>query len=70
VSRIPVSSSNIESIGYSPSTTTLEVEFKTRRVYRYDNVPRSIYESFLKAVSKGTFFDSHIRGQYRFRKIS
>ena len=41
--RTPVSSSNLASVGYDPSTKTLEIEFNDGAVYQYDDVPESEY---------------------------
>lgn len=65
--RMQVSSSNILSIGYDPSTQVLEVEFISGAVYQYFNVPEAEYESFLNAGSKGTYFNTNIK-QYPFPK--
>jgi hypothetical protein len=53
--RIPVSSSNIASIGYDQGTQTLEVEFLKGSVYQYFDIPQAIYEEFISAESKGKY---------------
>ncbi len=59
--RIPVSSSNIVSVGYDPASLTLEIEFKNGSVYEYTNVPQEEYEAFMNADSKGTYLHSNIK---------
>jgi len=66
--RTFVSSSNISSVGYDPSTETLEVKFTSGGLYQYFDVPESVYERFMNAYSKGSFFADHIKDRYRFRK--
>jgi hypothetical protein len=63
--RQAVSSSNLASIGYDPSTETLEIEFvKTGKVYEYYNVPQFMYDRLMEASSHGVFFNAEIRNVY------
>lgn len=70
MNRTPVSSSNIQSIGYDPQTATLEVEFTSGEVYQYFNVPEYLYQQFLNTSSHGEFLNDNIRYNYRYQKIS
>ena len=67
--RVNVVSRNIKSIGYDPSTNTLEVEFNTGSIYQYYTVPSSIYEGIMSAGSKGTYLNDHIKGKYPYKRI-
>lgn len=67
--RTPVSSSNIQAIGYDADSQTLEVEFKTGPMYHYTGVPRSEYEAMMAADSKGTFLNTNIKGRYPFTRL-
>ncbi|MFC4451660.1 KTSC domain-containing protein [Halorussus aquaticus] len=67
--RSPVASSSIRSIGYDDEDETLEIEFQSGGVYRYDDVSRETYESFLGARSHGTYFHENVRGQYDYHRI-
>lgn len=62
--RVPVKSSNILSIGYDPDSQLLEVEFSTKRVYRYSSLPPHVYAALMKAPSHGKYFQSHITNVY------
>ena len=66
--RIPVSSSNIFSIGYDNGT--LEIQFHSGGIYQYFNVPEHIYENLMSASSHGTYFASHIKNFYNYRRIA
>ena len=66
---IDVSSSNLSRVRYEDRTNTLEIEFQGGRVYQYFDVPKQIYESLLKAESKGSFFHEQIRGHYRYARV-
>lgn len=61
--RETVVSSTVLSIGYEPSTNTLEVEFKSG-VYQYYNVPEPIYQQLMASDSKGKFINAYIKPVY------
>ena len=68
VSHIPrqdVQSSAIAKIGYSKRRHILEIEFVNGAVYRYFDVPLSVYDDLMSAKSKARFYDSNIRKHYR-----
>jgi hypothetical protein len=67
--RQKVSSSNIASIGYDPSSQTLEVEFLNGSVYQYYNVPGGIHEAFMRAPSKGQFLASQIKDRFPYSRV-
>ncbi|MDR0830390.1 MAG: KTSC domain-containing protein [Prevotellaceae bacterium] len=58
-------SSVIRYIDYDYSTKTLNITFVSGKRYRYINVPESIYLGLNNAYSKGTYFNSYIKGHYR-----
>jgi KTSC domain len=67
-SRIPrqsVQSSAIAKVGYSKRRHILEIEFVNGAVYRYFNIPLSVYRDLMSAESKARFYDSNIRKHYR-----
>lgn len=61
--REMVASSTVLSIGYEPSSNTLEVEFKSG-VYQYYNVPEPIYQQLMASDSKGKFMHAYIKPAY------
>ena len=61
--RETVVSSTVLSIGYEPSSSTLEVEFKNG-VYQYYNVPEPIYQQLMASDSKGKFIHAYIKPAY------
>jgi len=67
--RTPVESSCIKSIGYDDSKSVLEIEFVSRKVYQYSNVPNTVYSGILMASSKGTYFNIMIKDVYRFSEF-
>lgn len=67
--RTPVESSNLVSVGYDKKLKKLEVEFISGAVYAYSNVPPNVYEELMAASSHGSYFSSHIRNSFSFRKV-
>jgi hypothetical protein len=56
MNRTPVSSSNLESVGYENGT--LEIRFHSGGTYQYSNVPEHVYQGLMGATSKGSCFRS------------
>jgi len=66
---IPVSSSNLASVGYDSETQTLRIEFGSGGVYEYHNVPEAEYQGLMSASSKGSYFHQNIKDRYSYSKI-
>ena len=64
----PVESSNILSVGYDETTSSLYVNYPSG-TYKYDNVDKSVYESLLTSPSKGRFMNENIKGQYNYSRV-
>lgn len=62
--RVYVDSSVISAIGYDVESQVLEVEFRSRRVYRYARVPPEAVEELLTAKSMGSYFNRRIKPRY------
>jgi len=62
--RVPVNSTNILSVGYDEGGQILEIEFNTKRVYRYSNVPPHVYAGLMKSSSHGKYFLQYIANNY------
>ncbi|NER93819.1 MAG: lysine--tRNA ligase [Symploca sp. SIO1B1] len=54
----------IQSFDYDQATQTLRVEFNSGSVYKYQDVPDSVYQGLKNATSLGQYFNSHIREKY------
>lgn len=67
--RQAVESSNLASVGYDPTSQTLEVEFNTGKVYQYANVPASVHQALMAADSHGRYFNANIRKVYIYQQI-
>jgi hypothetical protein len=64
----PVESSNIISIGYDETTSSMFVKY-TSGTYRYDGVEKSVYENLLTSTSKGRFMNENIKGKYTYSRV-
>ena len=62
-------SSNIKHIAYQPFTKVMQVSFLNGRIYWYYNVPREIYDNFIKAPSKGKYFWSSVKDKFTYKRI-
>ena len=62
MNMIPVSSSDIASVGYEG--TTMYIRFHSGGLYAYHNVPPSVYTGLMNASSHGQYFHAHIKGRY------
>ena len=69
MTRQPVRSSNICSVGYEPETQTLELEFHGGGIYQYSSVPEAVYKGLMRAASKGSYFHDYIKDRYSFRQV-
>jgi len=65
-----VKSSNITAIGYSAIFSVLEIRFKGDSVYRYMDVPETIWAGLVSADSFGKFFHQSIEGKYQHVKLN
>ena len=62
-----VISSDIASIGYE--NEIMHIRFHSGGLYKYSNVPVSLYNALMSAESHGKYFHAHIRGRYGDTKI-
>jgi hypothetical protein len=69
VERQPVQSGALASVGYDLEAEALEIEFRSGRVYRYEQVPPSVHDWLLRAPNKGIFVTRQIVGRYPERSL-
>jgi hypothetical protein len=59
------------SMGYDRPDKLLDIEYPSREVYRYFEVPAWEYENFLNATSKGTYLNQQFKpAGYSFKRIA
>lgn len=59
-----VGSSAVKSIGYDANLSLLEVTLEGSNTYRYEGVGKYTVMDFLLSESKGTFYNTYIKGKY------
>lgn len=62
---IRVNSSAITAVGYDPSTRRMRITFEQGDSYDFCGVPLYVYEALMRASSKGTYYNDHIRDRYQ-----
>jgi hypothetical protein len=62
-------SSVINHYHYDNEAKTLTIVFVTGMVYRYLNVPEKTFKMFKGALSKGKYFNYHVKDKFDFEKI-
>jgi hypothetical protein len=67
--RLPVESSNVNTVGYDVNQKILEVEFKSGGIYQYAGVQPEMYADLLKAESIGRFVSQVVRAGRRGLRI-
>jgi lysyl-tRNA synthetase class 2 len=63
-------SSVIRSFKYDADSRKLYIVFQSGRRYTYENVPAETYAAMQGSVSKGEFFNAHIRNNFSFVRES
>jgi phosphoribosylpyrophosphate synthetase len=70
MSREPIDSSVIASMGYAAARGILEIEFHSGDIYDYFDVPAEEYAAFRSADSKGTYLNQVFKPRgYRYLRI-
>jgi KTSC domain-containing protein len=64
IPRQHVESSALRSVGFSKRRYILEIEFTNGAIYRYADVPTSVYRDLLSADSKACYYDLNIKRNY------
>jgi hypothetical protein len=65
-----VESTTLATVVYDEAREMLWLEFRSRAIYEYFDVPASVHEALLCAPSKGSYFNLAVRGRFRFNRIS
>jgi len=66
--RVPVSSSNLVSVGYCPESLTLEVEFNSG-TYQYYDVPSDVFDELMASSSLGSYLHHNIKSSYSYAQV-
>lgn len=64
-----VESRIFDAVKYDGSSRTLTLLFDSGSAYAYDDVPRRVYDDFVRIVNKGEYFNREIKDVYRVRRL-
>ena len=68
--RSPVTSTNLQSVGYDKDAKVLEIAFHKGGICHYINVPEETYKGLMNARLKGTFHNVNIKNSFQYRRGS
>jgi hypothetical protein len=69
INWLPLDSRALNSLAYLPAERLLYLEFHSGDQYRYFEFPPELYQDFLAAESKGTYFAQKIRNHFRYEQL-
>ena len=64
MTMIPVESNILASVGYDQATKKLKIVFTSGAVWRYNDVPKKVYDELLASDSKWNYMQSSVVGTY------
>jgi len=67
--RKRLTSSQIRSVGYDPSSQILEIEFPSGSIMQYSRVSAEVHRRLMAAPSPGSFFQDRIEDEFTARRI-
>jgi hypothetical protein len=63
---IPIESTALFAIGYDSAAQRLKVQFRDGTRYEYLDVPERVHAALMHSRSKGLYFNTSVRGQFRY----
>lgn len=60
----------IAAYNYDATTETLEVRYRSGKVYHYLNVPEKVFKQMRSTMVKGIWFNRHIKGKYLYEEVT
>jgi len=64
-----VESSTLAVVAYDEARELLQLQFLSRAIYQYLNVPAAVHQALLDAPSKGRYFNDAIRSRFPYRLV-
>ncbi len=62
-------SSVVQNISYDAEHRRLRIVYVSGYVYDYLDVPESVYKEMISSGSKGTFLNTKVKGQFKYKKV-
>ena len=69
IPREPVDSTGLSAVGYSKRLRALEIEFHDGSIYRYLEVPHSIYREMIATDSKARYYNQYVKGKFHCLRV-
>ena len=70
MNKAMVESTTLLSLAYDEARELLQLEFRSGSTYSYFGVPSAVHEGLLEAPSKGSYFNSAIRGRFPYVRLA
>ena len=64
-----VESTTLRTVAYDEAREVLQLEFCSRAIYQYFDVPAAVHQALLDAQSKGSYFNRVIRRDFRYCQV-
>lgn len=59
-----VNSSAMVAVGYDASRLQMKITFSKGNTYDFCRVPQQVFDGLLRASSKGSYYNDHIKDRY------
>ena len=69
ISRRPVKSTAVRSVGYDEAEWVLQVKFTNGSIYNYFRVPPHEHAALLKAASIGEYINRQVKRYYEYEEV-
>ena len=70
MNAVSFDSTTLASADYDSATAILELSFRNGSIYRYFDVPESVFQALVAARSKGRFFNTGIKEHFPFVRLA
>ena len=70
MNKTMVESTTLLSLAYDEACELLQLEFRSGSIYQYFGVRPAVYDALMSAPSKGSYFNSAIRGSFPYVLIA
>jgi len=60
----------IKSYSYDPAQQKMEIVYHSGKVYHYLDVPEKVFKEMRSTMTKGIWFNKHIKGKYAFKEVT
>ncbi len=65
----PVVSSNVAEVSYDEALQCVYVRFLNNSLYRYDSVPKTIFDELVSSPSVGSYLNRNFKNVYPYERV-